>query len=334
MRFLIPTLLIATAVAASALTEENMNENRAAKSGGKLIVEVDFGTIDIAAGDQDKVIVNAHREVTASSKEKEKELIDSAPITVTTEGDSVIVRARRGKNSTVWDRLWNGANTRTDARYTIHVPPAFNLELNTGGGAIIATDVAGTVNAKTSGGELKFNRLCGPLDGQSNGGRIRVTACDGSIDIKTHGGQIEAEEGSGSLRLHTDGGFISVSHFDGDADVQSNGGKLLLKDVRGNISAHTAAGLIAATLPSPVAGNVKLETFAGAIEVFTPVDAGLSVDAKTSLGVVTSELPVTGTRIQRQVLQGTINGGGNSLFLRSGVGTISIKSATSELARR
>jgi hypothetical protein len=39
-------LLTITAISASALTEEKINETRAAKVGGKLIVDVDFGTIE------------------------------------------------------------------------------------------------------------------------------------------------------------------------------------------------------------------------------------------------------------------------------------------------
>ena len=58
---------------ASALTEENVNITRDAKSGGKLVVDVEFGTIDVAPGDNDKVVVNASRKISASSKDKEAE---------------------------------------------------------------------------------------------------------------------------------------------------------------------------------------------------------------------------------------------------------------------
>ena len=79
------------------LTEENVNITRDAKSGGKLIVDVDFGTIEVAPGDNDKVVVNASRKITASSKDKEAEYFASAPITVTSDGTTVVVRARPRK---------------------------------------------------------------------------------------------------------------------------------------------------------------------------------------------------------------------------------------------
>src|SRR3954466_782247 len=65
--------LLALAPTAFGLTEENVNITRDAKSGGKLVVDVDFGTIDVAPGDNDKVVVNASRKIKASSKEKEDE---------------------------------------------------------------------------------------------------------------------------------------------------------------------------------------------------------------------------------------------------------------------
>ena len=82
----------------SALTEENVNITRDAKSGGKLIVDVDFGTIEVAPGDNDKVVVNASRKITASSKDKEAEYFAAAPITVTSDGTTVVVpcAAREG----------------------------------------------------------------------------------------------------------------------------------------------------------------------------------------------------------------------------------------------
>jgi hypothetical protein len=68
--------------------------------------------------------------------------------------------------------------------------------------------------------------------------------------------------------------------------------------------------------------------------VMVPPDAGLDVEAETSSGRVTSDLPVVGTRTDRDQMKGKINGGGKSLLLRSGAGSISIKPASNEVAAR
>jgi hypothetical protein len=315
--------LIAVAFSASALTEENVNITRDAKPGGKLIVDLDFGIIDVAPGDNDKVVVNASRKIVASSKEKEAEYFAAAPITVTTDGNNVIVRARRGKD---WDEDGRVCN---DARYSIHVPSTFDAELKIEGGAITTTNLTGKVKAHTSGGDLKFSLLHGPIKADTDGGEIELTGCEGTIEIETNGGRIEANGGSGSLRATTGGGSVKIENFNGDAKVESSGGQLAFANVRGKLDAETAGGFISAKLPSPVSDDVRLETSAGAIEVIVPRDAALMIDAETSVGGVRSDLPVTArTRGDSAGLKGTINGGGKSLRLRSGAGSISIRSSS------
>ena len=314
-------VLIAVALSASALTEENVNVTRDAKSGGKLIVDVDFGTIEVAPGDNDKVVVNASRKITASSKDKEAEYFAAAPITVTSDGTTVVVRARRGK-----DRDEDGQICNNDARYSIHVPSTFDAELKTEGGAITTTNLTGTVKAHTSGGDLKFSLLHGPIKADTDGGEIEVSGCEGKIDIETSGGLIEATGGSGTLRARTAGGTIKVENFNGDANVETSGGQLALANIRGKLEAQTAGGFISAKIPSPVPDDVRLETAAGAIEVIVPSDSALTIDAETGIGSVHSDLPIASrTRGDSDSLKGTINGGGKSLHLRSGAGSISIK---------
>ena len=319
---LLPILLLLTIGAASALTEENVNITRDAKSGGKLIVDVDFGSIEVAPGDNDKVVVNATRKISASSKDKEAEYLAAAPITVTSDGTTVVVRARRGKD---WDE--DGQICNNDARYSIHVPSTFDTDLKTEGGPITTTNLTGKVKAHTSGGDMKFSLLHGPIKADTDGGEIEVSGCEGKIEIETSGGQIEAIGGSGSLRANTSGGTIKVENFNGDANVETSGGQLALANIRGKLDAETAGGFISAKIPSPVPGDVRLETGAGAIEVVVPNDAALTIDAETGIGSVHSDLPIASrTREDSDGIKGTINGGGKSLRLRSGAGSITIKS--------
>lgn len=329
---MLPTLalLIATASVALALTEENINETRPTQAGGKLIVEVDFGSIGVAAGDNDKVVVSGYRRITPSSKEEEREYIDSAPITVTTEGNNVMVRAHREKNGlTGWN--WSG-HSEMDARYIVRVPANFNTDLETSGGSITVNDLTGTVTADTSGGDLKLSRLHGPIHAETRGGHIDIVSCEGATHIKTSGGRIKSNGGSGSLDAHSSGGTIAVEDFGGDAKVETSGGRLDLKNIRGKLTGETSGGAISALLPSPMPDDVRLETSAGAIYVTVPANAELTLDAETNAGSVTSELPVTTTRGGRDELKGTINGGGKSLYLRTSAGSISIKSAPIEAA--
>src|SRR3984893_3232727 len=88
-------LLCLAAAPAFALSEENVSQTLDGTPGGRLIVDVDFGTIDVSAGADDKVAVEAHRKIDSDNEAQEKEYLASAPVTVSKEGNTVTVRARR-----------------------------------------------------------------------------------------------------------------------------------------------------------------------------------------------------------------------------------------------
>jgi len=112
------------------------------------------------------------------------------------------------------------------------------------------------------------------------------------------------------------------------------GGRLSFENINGKIFGRTSGGSISAKLKNPVPGDVNLETSAGSIDLMVPADAGLDIEAEASSGRVTSDLPFIGTRTDRDTMKGKINGGGKSVVLRSGAGSISIKQASADVAVR
>src|SRR4051794_13463593 len=88
-------LLALMSATAHALTEETINQQLDALPGGKIIVDVDFGTIDVSAGTDNKVVVDAYRKIDSDNEPKEKEYFAAVPITVTQEANTVTIRARR-----------------------------------------------------------------------------------------------------------------------------------------------------------------------------------------------------------------------------------------------
>lgn len=324
-------LLALMSATAHALTEETINQQVDVVSGGRIIVDVDFGTIDVAAGGDNKVVVEAHRKIDSDSEAKEKEYFAAVPVTVTKDGNTVTIRARRQQKECSFN--WSG-RCSMDGRYTVHVPKNFDSELRTGGGTIIGSELTGTMSADTSGGKLKFTHLKGPTGATTSGGSIELNGCEGVLKVDTSGGRIESIDGSGSLEARTSGGAIVVRNFGGDTTVETSGGRLSLDNINGKIVGRTSGGSISAKLRSPVPGDVNLETSAGSIEVMVPLDAGLDVEAEASSGRVTSELPFVGTRTDRDQMKGKINGGGKTLYLRSGAGSISIKPTSNEVAAR
>jgi DUF4097 and DUF4098 domain-containing protein YvlB len=79
---------------------------------------------------------------------------------------------------------------------------------------------------------------------------------------------------------------------------------------------------------------MQLKTSAGSIELAVPENAGLDIDARTSGGRVHCELPLTGGESKREHLRGKLNGGGKSVVLETSAGSITLKSASSQVAER
>ncbi|HEX4697246.1 MAG TPA: DUF4097 family beta strand repeat-containing protein [Candidatus Udaeobacter sp.] len=321
-------VLCTVALTASAASEENISRQIDSAPGGTIVVDVDFGSVDVTAGSDDKVALEAHRKVDFGDETKEKEFLASVPITFTKEGNVVTIRSREKKPND-----WKIGHCQTDAKYSVRVPKKFETALRTDGGSVSVSDLSGNLNAHTSGGRMTFARLEGRLDGETSGGFIEVEDCRGPIGIETSGGHIKVARGQGSLNAHTSGGRIEVRNFSGDTEVRTSGGDLDLEKISGKLFGKTSGGAIHASIPGSVAGDVKLETSAGNIDLFIPANAAVEIDANTSVGNVESRLPIQATDVHRERLRGTLNGGGRSIRLDTSAGNITINSS-SEIASR
>jgi hypothetical protein len=325
-------LLLITSFTALAATEEQLNKKFAVQPGGRLVVDVDFGSIKVGTNATDEVAIDVWRKVSRKSKADEETFLREYPVTFTQEGDTVTVRTRH-KSHSGWNWPW-GSQNRNEAKYVITVPAQFNARLRTEGGGITVSDLTAEVAADTSGGRLEFTRLRGQLDGDTSGGGIRLTDCQGTIKIETSGGDITAIGGSGSLRAGTSGGGITVKNFQGTARVDTSGGDLTIDDVAGDINGSTSGGSIETKLFSPLPGDVRLETSGGAVTARIAGDAAFELDAETSGGGVSSDLPVTVVgKKERDQLKGAVNGGGKLVRLRSSGGSIHVEKAEAHASR-
>lgn len=322
--------LALSAPVAFGLTEQRVNENFDVPAGGKLIVDVDFGTVDVSGTSGGKVVVDAYRKIDASDEQREKEYFEDAPIVVTRDGNTVTVRARSKRER---NQSWSG-RINMDGRYNVQLPRQFNVDLRTSGGSISVNDIKGEIKTNTSGGKLKFTQIEGPIDGRTSGGSIEMESCVGDSNVNTSGGSITVKGGRGRLDARTSGGSIAVRQYTGDTDVKTNGGALTLENISGKITGRTSAGSIDVSLADPVSADVNLDSSAGSINLAVPPKAGLDVDAKTSIGKIRTEIPMLAMKSGDDRLQGTLNGGGKSVVLRASVGSITIKPTAPATAAR
>jgi hypothetical protein len=316
--------LMLLSCAAFAATEENLNKTFPATAGGTLVVEVEFGSIDVTTNTTAEVAVDVWRKVGRKNKTDEADYLREHPVEFIHEGNTLTVRCKRSEATKGWFN-W-GSGNRNEAKYTIRVPAQFSVRLNTAGGGIAVSDLTGEVKAGTSGGGLKFTRIHGPLTGNTSGGSIRVADTEGEIKIGTSGGGIDVSGGSGSLSGHTSGGSVAVKTFNGPVSVSTSGGGITIENATGKVEGSTSGGGINATLASPVKEGIKLSTSGGGVTVKVPEGSAFNLDASTSGGGVTCDLPVTVQgKLERQRIVGTVNGGGPAVSLHTSGGGIHVK---------
>lgn len=280
------TLLLLTCLSAIAETEERINKRFTAEPGGTLVLNVDFGSIEVTASQKPEVTIDVVRKVKRGGKADEEAFLKERPVTFTQDGNTITVQSRAASRRS-WS--WRGSQ-RTEGKYTITVPLQFNAQIKTAGGNVSITDLRGDVQAKTSGGSLKLVRVHGPLDANTSGGNIKVADCDGP------------------LTLHTSGGSIDIDN------------------AKAKIDASTSGGHVSAQFPAPLADEVRLKTSGGDVTLRVAATSAFDLDASTSGGSVSSDLPVqTEGKPTRTHLKGPVNGGGKPVVLRTSGGNVHVK---------
>jgi DUF4097 and DUF4098 domain-containing protein YvlB len=123
-------------------------------------------------------------------------------------------------------------------------------------------------------------------------------------------------------------GAIHLSDVAGTHELETTNGKIEVTRCAGSLDASTTNGSIHAELTKVNRGQpLRFETTNGRIEVALPSDLAVDLDASTTNGAIDSELPVSTTRISRNSLRGSINGGGTSLRMRTTNGGIAIRTS-------
>jgi hypothetical protein len=87
-------------------------------------------------------------------------------------------------------------------------------DLNSGGGPVTATRIAGPLTVRTSGGPLVLNGQTGPLDADTSSGPVTAQGLgSATADIATDGGnaQIAFTAAPDSLTVSTDGGLAALT---------------------------------------------------------------------------------------------------------------------------
>jgi hypothetical protein len=315
--FLASACVSGDSAAAHAQTQGDIQKTFSVQPGGRLVMDVEPGSIEVKTTGDSQIVVDVFRKVERGNAE---EVLSRHEISFDHRGNDLTIRAKFPSGFMRWRR------PGLQARWVVSIPREFNIDLKTSGGGISVDDLKGEVLVKTSGGGLKFGKIEGPIIGNTSGGSVSLAGCNGKVDVRTSGGGINIGSGAGELSAETSGGGIEIADFSGDAFVRTSGGGIRIKHIKGSIDASTSGGPITAALGAQPKKDCRLHTSGGGITVELDESLALNINAEASGGGVSTDLPLTVQgKLQNGSLRGTLNGGGQTLNLHTSGGSIHLR---------
>lgn len=256
---------------------------------------------------------------------------------VTTTGISGRLEAQTGGGAMHLDDIGGGINAETGAGAVDVGNVGGDLTISTGGGAVRIGSVKGKVHVESGGGNLALMSAEQEASLETGGGSIRINKCTGKVKASTGGGGIELGEIGGGATLETGAGNVKISSANGPVNAETAGGSIELWGVP---SAHveTAAGAITAKfIASAQKTDSMLETAVGDITVYVMPNVNMTVRASIEASnghTITTDFPeihVTSEGGQwgpkLVSAEGSLNGGGPVLKVRTTMGNIYIRRA-------
>jgi DUF4097 and DUF4098 domain-containing protein YvlB len=161
------------------------------------------------------------------------------------------------------------------------------------------------------------------LDAASGSGDITVDGVGENAKISTGSGNIHATGLHNGFTANTGSGNIYAEQAGvGDVKAQTGSGSVELRNLHGGLRAGTGSGDI--KVGGTPSSDWKLETGSGSVELW-PGSAGITLDASTGSGSVHSDRDVvTHGESNRHHVSGTLNGGGPTVRIETGSGSIRI----------
>jgi DUF4097 and DUF4098 domain-containing protein YvlB len=208
----------------------------------------------------------------------------------TIEAKVITTRYKIGEDGIRIEEHQNGDSVEIEVRYPHH---NFNIEWGQHKvDILIQMPREGKVNLRTGDGKIEIAGLKGEMDLHSGDGSESLDGVDGKLHADTSDGHI-----------HADGRFDELDVKTGD----------------GHVEVRAAAG-------SSLSAGWRLETGDGNVTLEIPADLAADVDLHTGDGHIDLDMPVaTSGQMRENEVRGKLNGGGNSLTIHTGDGSIHLR---------
>lgn len=210
-----------------------------------------------------------------------------------------------------------------------------DLVIKSGGGNITIGNAHRT-EVSTLGGNVSIGNVQGGVI-QTGGGSVDVHHSGGELKVATAGGTIDIGDVNGALRVDTGGGNIRLGGAKGRVFASTGGGNIELYKLAQGAQAQSGAGAITAEFIGGRGSFVDsaLRTTAGDVVVYLKGEVPCTIHAASEVasgrGIQSDfpELKITSEGgdygPKTMYLDGTLNGGGPVLKVRTAIGQIDFR---------
>jgi DUF4097 and DUF4098 domain-containing protein YvlB len=256
-----------------------------------LHVKLAAGSVRVQGGSQAGITYVIHRRAYTSSEQQARREFESYKVSTSVKGDTAWILTESG-----------GGDRRCSDDVVVNVPQSLqSARLETGGGNINATGIAGRVDLASGGGNLHVDNIGGAVAGQTGGGTIDVGNVGGSVSLQTGGGSIKIASAKGEIKAQSGGGNVVVLSGLQGAVVDTGGGSIRVEKCGGTVKATTGGGSVdLGEIGGPAeietgAGSIRLASAKGRVQAQTgggtiQLDGATSVQAETSAGGISVKL--------------------------------------------
>jgi DUF4097 and DUF4098 domain-containing protein YvlB len=219
-----------------------------------------------------------------------KESVEAIKVTAEQKGNAIEVDVK-GPTRETFSGI--GFHQSTSARLVISLPRNANVHARSGDGSIRIEEVNGRIELRSGDGGIRASDVSGDLTFNTSDGTITVNGAEGRLDLDTGDGGVNVTGRLTVVRLRTGDGSIVYRAEPGTAIDQ----------------------------------DWDISTGDGSVSLFLPRELNADMDVHTGDGTIRNELSVASTTSEtnRRTIRGKLNGGGKTIRVRSGDGTIRLR---------
>jgi len=172
----------------------------------------------------------------------------------------------------------------------------------------------------------------GNVTARSGDGSIRIEEVRGRLELRTGDGSIRGRDIGGQMTFATGDGSVTLDAANGDLDVDTGDGSVSVSGKLGAVKLHTSDGTITfrADAGTAMKDDWSMTTGDGSIALYLPSDFDAELDAHTGDGSIRNDLKIandSGGDSSRRSLRGKLGDGGKTLRIRTGDGSIRLKTS-------